>query len=65
MELSSDQMNVRCLLIEALVKSMVLKGITDNAKLIQAVDDMFRPETIDEMERYSESIIFAKLGTLN
>jgi hypothetical protein len=54
-----------CLLIEALVKSMVIQGITDNEKLVAAVDEQFHPKDEDEMEIYSEAILYAKLGTLN
>jgi hypothetical protein len=44
---------------------MVLKGITDTESLVEAVDSMFLPDTTDEMERYSEAIIYAKYSILN
>jgi len=65
MKVSEEMMYVRCLAIEALVKGMVLKGITDTESLVEAVDNMFLPDTTDEMERYSEAIIYAKYSILN
>jgi hypothetical protein len=54
-----------CLQIEAMIKTMVIQGITSNEKLINAVDELFHPETDDEMEAYSEAIIYAKYSVLN
>lgn len=65
MKVSKEQMDVRCFVIEAMVRSMVINGITDNEKLVEAVDNVYRPETEEEMERYSEAIINAKFGVLN
>ena len=65
MKVSEEMMYVRCLAIEALVKGMVLKGIIDTESLVEAVDNMFLPDTTDEMERYSEAIIYAKYSILN
>lgn len=65
MKVSKEQMDVRCFVIEAMVRSMVINGITDNDKLVEAVDNVYRPETEEEMERYSEAIINAKFGVLN
>jgi hypothetical protein len=48
-----------------MVKTMVLKGTIDNEKLVRAVDKVFPPNTSDEMERYSEAIIYAKYSILN
>ena len=58
-------MYVRCLTIEAMVKTMVMKGITDNEKLVAAVDELYHPENDFEMEHYSEAIIYAKYSVLN
>jgi hypothetical protein len=65
MKVSEEMMYIRCLAIEALVKGMVLKGITDTESLVEAVNNMFLPDTTDEMERYSEAIIYAKYSILN
>jgi hypothetical protein len=51
--------------IEALVASLVLSGITDNRKLVDAVSSMYRPTSEWEQEMFSEAIIYAKQGILN
>jgi hypothetical protein len=63
--ITEEQMYVRCLAIEALVKSLVLNGNTDTKLLVEAVDCMLKPDTTEEMERYSEAIIYAKYSILN
>ena len=65
MNVSEEMMYVRCLAIEAMVRDMVMKGTTNNGELVEAVDNVFRPDTADEMEKYSEAIIYAKYGVLN
>ena len=62
---NNEQIQLNCLLIEALVKAMVIKGTTDNEKLVAAVDELYPPMSEWEMEVYSEAIIYAKLGVLN
>jgi len=62
---SKAQMHFDCLMIEAFVKSMVVKGETNNEKLVAAVDEMFPPQNNEEMEAYSEAIIYAKYSILN
>jgi hypothetical protein len=51
--------------IEELVRSMVMRGIDDNFKLVMAVNKEFQPQTAWEQEMYSEAIIYAKQGVLN
>jgi hypothetical protein len=65
MKVSEEQMYVRCLIIESLIREMVLKGTMDNELLVKAVDNIFPPNTSDEMEKYSEAIIYAKYSVLN
>ena len=62
---TNAEMYLKCMKIEALVTSLVLSGITDNRKLVNAVDNMFPPTTECEQEIYSEAIIYAKQGVLN
>ena len=62
---SKEEMHLNCLLIEAFVKTLVMKGITSNEKIVAEVDERFHPKTPEEMEAYSEAIIYGKLGTLN
>jgi hypothetical protein len=54
-----------CLQIEAMVKTLVIQGITDNEELVAAVDFRFQPKNEWEMEHYSEAIIYAKYSILN
>lgn len=65
MKVSKEMMYLRCMAIESMVKDLVLRGTTDNEKLVKAVDEMFPPETNEEMEAYSEAIIYAKYSILN
>jgi hypothetical protein len=51
--------------IEELVRSMVMRGIDDNFKLVMAVNKEFQPQNTWEQEMYSEAIIYAKQGVLN
>jgi len=62
---TKEQLHFDCLMIEGLIKSMVIEGTTDNEKLTEAVDQMFRPQNDEEMEAYSEAIIYAKYSVLN
>ena len=63
--MTNDTMYFNCMAIEVLVRSMVMRGIDDNLKLVAAVDKEFRPQNSWEMEVYSEAIIYAKQGVLN
>jgi len=62
---TNPEMYMKCLHIEALVKTSVLKGIHDYESLIDMVDAQYHPNTPEEMEAYSEAIIYAKFGILN
>jgi hypothetical protein len=54
-----------CLQIEAMVRTLVMQGITNNEELVTAVDVQFHPKNDFEMEQYSEAIIYAKYSVLN
>ena len=62
---TKEEMYMKCLLIEAFVKSVVINGTTDNETLTSMIDEQFHPETDEEMEAYSEAIIYAKYSVLN
>ena len=62
---TNAEMYMKCMQIEAMVKSMVVKGISDNKKLVEAVDNKFHPSNEWEMEIFSEAIIYAKQSILN
>ena len=65
MKVSEEMMYLRCMAIESMVKDLVLRGTTNNEELVKAVNNVFPPDTPEEMEKYSEAIIYAKYGTLN
>jgi hypothetical protein len=62
---TNAEMYMKCMQIEAMVKSMVVKGISDNKKLVEAVDELYHPTNEWEMEMFSEAIIYAKQSVLN
>ena len=62
---TNSEMYMKCMQIEAMVKSMVVKGISDNKKLVEAVDELYHPTNEWEMEVFSEAIIYAKQSILN
>ena len=62
---TNAEMYLKCMQIEALVASLVLSGIIDNRKLVDAVSSMYRPTSEWEQEMFSEAIIYAKQGILN
>jgi hypothetical protein len=55
----------KCFQVEALVRHLVLRGINDREEIVARVDEHFEPETLEEMEAYSEAIIYARWGVLN
>ena len=62
---TNSEIYMNCLMVEALVKVLVLKGITDNYELVKMVSESFHPETEWEQEMYSEAILYAKQSVLN
>jgi hypothetical protein len=65
MKVSEEQMYIRCLIIESVVREMILNGTIDNEVLVKTIDKMYSPENNEEMEKYSEAIVYAKYGVLN
>ena len=55
----------KAFMIEATTKTLVLKGITDWEELIERIDEIYKPTTAEEMEIFSEAIIYAKCAVLN
>ena len=54
----------KCLEIENWTRSLTLRGM-DREEIVYKIDDMYEPETEEEMEAYSEAILYARLGVLN
>jgi len=63
--ITNATLDLKCLVIEELIRSKVLRGTTDMKTLIAEVDNLYPPQTEFEMEIFSEAIIYAKLGVLN
>jgi len=54
----------RCLEIENWTRSFTMRGM-DREEIVYKIDEMYQPETLNEMEAYSEAILYARLGVLN
>jgi hypothetical protein len=62
---NNTEIQLNCFLIETIIKQLVVNGITDSKVLVKQVDSIFPPENEEEMEAYSEAIIYAKQSLLN
>ena len=62
---TNDEMYSKCMEIESMVTSIVMCGIVDNRKLVEAVDAKYHPKNEWEQEMFSEAIIYAKHAVLN
>jgi hypothetical protein len=62
---TNSELELKCLKIEAMVRAMVMNGVTDNRKLVDAVSNYYPPLSEWEQEIFSEAIIYAKHGVLN
>jgi disulfide oxidoreductase YuzD len=58
------ELQVKCLEIENWTRALVMRGM-GKEEIVYKIDDMYHPETEDEMEAYSEAILYARLGVLN
>ncbi len=54
----------KCWEVENWTRSLTMRGM-DREEIVYKIDEMYEPETLDEMEAYSEAIIYARLGVLN
>jgi len=54
----------KCFEVENWTRSLTLRGL-DREEIVYRIDEMYEPETLDEMEAYSEAILYARLGVLN
>jgi hypothetical protein len=58
------ELQVRCLEIENWTRSLTMRGM-DRQEIVYRIDEMYEPESEEEMEAYSEAILYARLGVLN
>jgi hypothetical protein len=54
----------KCLEIETWTRSLTMRGLS-REEIVARIDEMYEPESLDEMEAYSEAILYARLGVLN
>jgi len=54
----------KCLEVETWTRSLTMRGM-DREEIVYRIDEMYQPETLDEMEAYSEAILYAHYGVLN
>jgi hypothetical protein len=54
----------KCLEVETWTRSLTMRGM-GREEIVYRIDEMYQPETLDEMEAYSEAILYARYGVLN
>ena len=57
-------LQLKCLEIENWTRSFTMRGM-DREEIVYRIDEIYQPETLDEMEAYSEAILYARYGVLN
>jgi hypothetical protein len=60
----TTELLTKCWEVENWTRSLTMRGL-DREEIVARIDDMYEPETEEEMEAYSEAIIYARLGVLN
>jgi len=60
----TTDLHVKCLEIENWTRSLVMRGL-EREEIVARIDEMYEPESEEEMEAYSEAIVYARLGVLN
>jgi hypothetical protein len=61
--MTSELIN-KCFEVENWTRSLTMRGM-DREEIVYRIDEMYEPETLDEMEAYSEAILYARYGVLN
>ncbi len=60
----TSELLTKCLEVENWTRSLTMRGL-EREEIVARIDEMYEPETEEEMEAYSEAIIYARLGVLN
>ena len=60
----TSELLTKCLEVETWTRSLTMRGL-EREEIVARIDEMYEPETEEEMEAYSEAIIYARLGVLN
>lgn len=63
--MTNTEILYRAFLVEATTRLLVLEGITDYKKLTKKIEYQFQPATEEEMEIFSEAIVYARCSILN
>ena len=60
----TSELLINCLQIENCVRLLVMQG-ADVKKIVNHINETYKPKTMYEMEVYSEAAVYAYLGVLN
>jgi hypothetical protein len=60
----TTELHVKCLEVENWTRSLTMRGM-DREEVVYKIDEMYEPETLEEMEAIAEAIAYARLGVLN
>ena len=60
----TSELLTKCLEVENWTRSLTMRGL-EREEIVARIDEMYEPETEEEMKAYSEAIIYARLGVLN
>jgi hypothetical protein len=60
----TSELITKCFEVENWTRSLTMRGM-DREEIVYKIDEMYEPETLDEMEAYSEAILYARYGVLN
>jgi hypothetical protein len=58
------ELQIKCWEVENWTRALVMRG-EDREEIVARIEEMYEPETEEEMEAYSEAIVYARLGVLN
>jgi hypothetical protein len=58
------ELQIKCWEVENWTRALVMRG-ESREDIVARIEEMYEPETEEEMEAYSEAIVYARLGVLN
>ena len=58
------ELQIKCWEVENWTRSLTMRGL-EREEIVGRIDEMYEPESEEEMEAYSEAILYARLGVLN
>jgi len=63
-KIMTAELLTKCFEVENWTRSLTMRGM-DKEEVVYKIDEMYEPESLDEMEAYSEAILYARYGVLN